>query len=243
MIREDEVTEDVNDTVIANQCQAIKSSDGLQCTRKLKNNNKGDLFCSQHASKAKNVHKCTDVEPWTLLGLVDPYESNGKRILQKIRTKLKKGPKASDGSGWIYIYCLQHEEEQKLNYYKVGRTNRRVTHRMKEWDDLHKQHGGANHKVILKDQYQVTHGIDFCERLIHLYLSYCNIHRYPTEKGTYHSVWAMEPRKALNDGQGMKEEGERLVAKNKHIEWFCKDLHEIQAVVKSICTQTKWTIV
>jgi hypothetical protein len=214
------------------KCEAIKE-DGKQCTR---NQPKDNTLCTQHQKQdKKKATTINDIEPWTLLKLPVPFEANGKSINQKIRTRLKRGPRKNDGAGWIYIYCLQHEQNQKLNYYKIGRTNRRVTHRMKEWDDIHKDQG----KVKLIDSHHVEHGIDFCERLIHKYLAYCNMHRYPHNKG-FHSVWALDPNEVIDDGQQRKEGEERPIAKNKHVEWFCEDITDIRAVVEPIVKKKDW---
>lgn len=216
-----------------NYCPAM-TNQGTQCTRRLKT---GQEWCYQHEKQQnkQDIHKVTDEEPWHKLGLLEPYKANGNPVLQKIRTRLKKGPKKDDGPGFIYIYSLEHEST--LNYYKVGLTERRVTTRMKEWSKIHNEQKET--KVVLHDQYHVTKGVKHCERLIHLYLAYCNIHRYPYKDG-YHSVYALPPNKVLNDGQEKKEEeGERLVAKSKCVEWFCEELAEIQRIVQALVDLNK----
>lgn len=204
---------------------------GTQCTRRLK---PGQELCFQHEKQDKEtLHKQNDAEPWTELDLPEPYKANGAAILQKIRTQLKKGPKKDDGAGFIYIYSLEHEST--LNYYKIGLTQRRVTTRMKEWSDIHNERKAT--QVVLHHQYQVVKGVKFCERLIHLYLKYCNMHRYPYKDG-YHSVYALPPNEVLKDGQEKPDDDdndkERLVAKSKCIEWFCEELTELDRIVTSI---------
>lgn len=205
----------------AGTCQAIKKTDGLNCTRKAVS---GKELCSQHAKLGSTVTKKGDVPIWLTLELPAPSPSNSASVMQKIKTRLKRGPKKTDTCGWIYIYSLS--TENGLNYYKIGRTNRRVTTRMKEWADVH----GKSTSIVLHDQYQITTcTVDFCERLIHKYLAYCNMYRYKHEKG-YHSTWAVNG-KVLQDGQQCEE---RLVAKNKNVEWFCADLQAIVQVVKPL---------
>jgi hypothetical protein len=60
------------------------------------------------------------------------------------------------------------------------------------------------------------------------------MYRYPNESGTgFHSVYKLSGE-IIQDGQENTDEKERLVAKNKEIEWFCAPLEEILSVVEGI---------
>jgi len=58
-------------------------------------------------------------------------------------------------------------------------TERSVDKRLSEWK--------SKHGIILnkKAVYNVAKNHKFLERLIHLYLDYCRIHRYPTTTGCF----------------------------------------------------------
>ena len=212
-------------------CEVITDS-GKQCSRRRTKIEDGVSYCTQHYKLRKSSKKTTtikDVEPWTEMGILVPYESNGVRILQKIRSKLRQGPKPTDGEGYIYIYYLEHE--RYLNYWKIGRTQQNVDTRIQQWKD---QHPGK--KVILYSKTKVKYQA-FVESLIHLYLSYCRMHRYPYKDG-FHSIWALDQDEVIVDGQEIPK-GERinhkLVAMHKHIEWFKCDKEEMMEVVDDMC--------
>lgn len=200
------------------RCEAIKK-DGLQCTMRCA---KGKRLCSRYHANSKTT--ITDAhEPWTLKGLPIPDARNGKRVLQKIRTKLLKGPKEKDKGGSIYIYRFKEETA----YYKIGKTRQSVDTRIKEWVLIH------NRTVVLCDSFEVEKGLDFVEALIHIYLAYCNLHRTPHGKG-HHSVLSLH-NIVVDDGQQhTKEDKERLTAKSKHVEWFFEDLKQILKIVEPI---------
>lgn len=202
-------------------CQAIKKGDGLNCTRKAA---VGKEFCTQHGKMSTTITKKGDTPIWETLELLSPSASNPASVLQKIQTRLKRGPKKNDTVGWIYIYWLSTEDG--LHYYKIGRTKRRVTTRMREWADKH----GKATSIVLQNQFQITTcTVDFCERLIHKYLSYCNIYRYKHKDG-YHSTWARNGD-VLQDGQQCEE---RLPATTKQVEWFCDEPTKLVKVIKSL---------
>lgn len=204
-------------------CEAIKH-DGLQCTRTYKHTTlKGKHVCKQHLNAQTTVKD--KKEPWDLKALPAPNVENGKRTIQKIRTKLLKGPKTNDAGGAIYIYYLS--AEQKLTYWKIGKTRRNVDERLQEWAEEHKQ------EVVAYETFVVTKNLDFIEALIHVYLAYCNMHRYPHGKG-FHSVLSLH-NKVIKDGQEQQPgDTERLVAKNKHVEWFNERIDVIMKVVTPI---------
>lgn len=203
-----------------NRCIAIKA-DGEQCTR---DTTKG-TFCTQHAKCAekKKVTKVNTIEPWTLLKLPTPDPRNGKRYIQKIRTHLNKRPNLDEAGGYIYIFYVP--SEGGLDYWKIGFTVRTVEERLEEWS--------KKHRLKLYVSYHIKKGAHQIESLIHLYLAYCRVYRYPNKRG-YHSVYKLS-KKVIKDGQENREDDEeRLVAKNKEIEWFCAPIEEILKFVEPI---------
>ena len=180
-----------------------------------------------------------DPEPWTLLRFMNtPREENGGRVLQKLRTLLKKGPRKNRPlNGYIYLYYLQRDHQAGVcNYWKIGMTTRDdYEKRVAEWTATHAKDAGVTHRRT----YATRHP-EFAERIIHLYLHYCRMMRYPRtdarDRAWLHSVW-YHNNAVIEDGQQRKdEEGEdKLVAKNKHTEWFCEDLNYIHIVVRDVC--------
>lgn len=209
------------------RCIAIKD-DGEQCTRKPSSESKNKNYCKQHdkSNQTKKLATIEAVEPWVLLKFPEPDARNGKRYIQKIRTHLNKSnsfSKKDSQSGFIYIFCLAHE--RKLNYYKIGYTERTVEERLEEWGEKHSA-------LELCACFRVNSNAHQKESLIHLYLAYCRMYRYPNERG-FHSVYKLSGE-IIQDGQENTDEKERLVAKNKEIEWFCAPLEEILSVVEGI---------
>lgn len=206
-------------------CISIKE-DGKQCTRLGKHRNEsGYFYCTQHskiASKEKAITVHT-IEPWTMIGLAEPLKSNGSKMIQKLRKRLFRGPKLDDPSGSIYIYFFEHE--RPLNYWKIGRTEGTVEKRKDQWSEEHGQ------EVTIYGEFKVKRNVRYIERIIHLYLAYCNMHRYPYEL-KFHSVWMLDPEEIIMDGQ--QNHSERLIAKNKHVEWFCEKIENILDIVKPV---------
>jgi len=201
------------------RCEAIKG-DGEQCTR---NATSGKKVCKQH-EKAKTTTTIITVktaEPWTLLGLPEPDPRNGKRYIQKIRTFLNSS-KGEKKGGYIYIFFLPREK--KLSYWKIGYTERTVEERIREWS--------TKYPLEVYKTFKIENGVQYYESLIHLYLTYCRIYRYPHENG-YQSVYKLNPSAVIQDGQQIKDD-ERLVAKNKEIEWFCAPIRDILGVIEPI---------
>lgn len=219
-------------------CEAI-TEEGRQCSRVHKAQHNGYFYCNQHLlmwkRKSKSMSRIHDVEPWVQYQLPVPYESNPGRIMQKIRTRLKNGPKASEmrQPGHIYVYYLEGEEPN--NYWKIGMTGRNVDKRLGEWEEELK-----GSLIILKASYALPRYTKFIEKLIHLYLSYCNIHRYPyvdakSGQTRMHSLYSLPPNEILEDGQNMKDKSQRLNAMKKHVEWFKEDWDEVEKVVSVLC--------
>lgn len=201
-------------------CEAFKA-DGEQCTRQYKvKTAEGKHFCTQHA-KCKAVKSVAEPEPWETLRLPEPDPRNGKRYIQKVRKMLSEAP-GKKREGHIYIYFLPREKT--LRYWKIGLTERTVEERMQEWS--------AKYTLEVYTTFRVATDVYYVESLIHLYLTYCRIYRYPSKRG-FQSVYKLKPSVVIQDGQ-QAEQGERVVAKNKQIEWFCEDIEEILKVVKAI---------
>jgi len=202
------------------KCVEIKN-DGKQCTRDA---TKPGILCTQHynlKNKLKTAGEKEEEEPWVKVGLPTPSPLLGSKFIKKIRTKLKKGIKPTDGEGFIYIYYL--EKEKGEDKWKIGRTNRNVDERMAEWTEEHKQ------KVVLHKSYKVAKGVDLTERLIHLYLKCYNIHRYPNTDGTFCDKYSLSGE--IVPGSKIKQP--EAITK-KHIEWFFCEIQKIKPVIQSI---------
>lgn len=113
----------------------------------------------------------------------------------------------------------------------AGMTEKHVDERMAEWEEEHKS------RVIKRAFYEVQHSVKFVERIIHLYLDYCRVHRTPTsdtKETLFRSVWA-STGEIIDDEQNKKiKDDERLVAAHKHVEWFKAPILEIKEFVEPI---------
>lgn len=230
-------TDDTKHTIMI--CQAIKDSDGKQCTRKSTEEIAKVRYCKQHAQvykrKLGKAHNTTQREPWAMIGLPEPLPSNGSKVIQKLRRKLLHGPSHGDPAGSIYIYHF--EDERKLNYWKIGQTEGSVTERMKKWTA---EHGKL---ATLYGSFNVIRNVRYIERIIQLYLMYCNMHRYPyLEPGyvgqQFHSVWALDPDEVIIDGQ--ENQTQRLIALNKYVEWYKETIEYILSIVEPIVDTLQW---
>lgn len=215
-----------------NRCLAIKG-DGEQCTRHQAANER--RYCTQHAktSKTKKVETVGTVEPWIILGFPEPDPRNGKKYIQKIRTHLNKAssfasPKSNPHSGSIYVFYLPREKG--LNYYKIGYTEQTVEERMEQWAKAHPD-------LELLSSYFVTCNAQKYEALIHMYLAYCRLYRYPNAHG-FHSVYMLSGE-VIQDGQQNREDDEKPIAKSKEIEWFCAPLKEVIRIIEGILKTKK----
>lgn len=193
-------------------CLALTKK-GKQCSRK----QKVGVLCTQH-SKCKSITFIHEQEPWEAKNISPPDPRNGKEILQKIRVLLKKGPTKKDKPGHIYVYYLDRDQKQGLSYYKIGRTTQAVETRISQWKD-----------AKLKHSWSVKNNI-CCERLIHLCLTYCRIHRYKHKNG-YHSIY-QESREVLDDPQ--RNDELKLRAVNKNVEWFAEEWETIEKIIKEV---------
>jgi len=211
------------------RCQALTAA-GEQCTRGAVKRN----LCTQHA-RITNGTTIAAPEPWTCLRLSRvPSPKNGGRMLQKLRTLLKEGPKGAE-SGQLYMYYLEGDRNMGLEYWKIGMTERKeATTRVNAWKRAH----GPGVVVVHQRSYP-TPFPRFVERVVHLYLHHLRMHRTPRlVKGVerYHSVWA-KTGKTIDDGQ-QKGDTEKLVAKNKHTEWFLVPMETAHDLIRDVMTMT-----
>lgn len=201
-----------------NQCSA-RTHSGKQCSRSA---TVGTL-CTQHHKSSAGKHPTE--EPWAKLALPPPSEENGARHLQKLRLLLNKGPdKTKDGPGYIYAYYLK--TDPKDTFYKIGRTARSVKQRLSEWQE---QHGGTKGVVKLKSSWKVPWN-KYCEKLIHLYLHYCRVARYPlsSQQGKYKTV-------LIIDGTIIEDcSDERTVAMRKQHEWFKGSWVDFESLIETL---------
>lgn len=150
-------------------------------------------------------------------------QKNRPAVIKKIGRR-QQLPKTKT-PGFVYIFYLKHEKGK--NFWKIGKTIQ-LKKRMQEWN----AHYGGKAVVVEKRLYKSDY-CEFMERLIHLYLDYCRMHRYPihTEDGIeFHSVYSATG-KVIED---KVEEEERLVAMHKNTEFFHAPLKEIERVIAFI---------
>lgn len=218
---------DVGDKCIA------RTLKGTRCTR---NATAANRLCKQHAKSAATgaaaaaVSIIGVVEPWVQHQLPAPADDLRKHVLQKIRRQLQAGPRAtavrSASTGALYVYFIA--AEAGLNYWKIGMTTQKTDTRMRQWSASHRA------RIGLQREYKVTRNVAFCERLVHRYLDHRRMYRYPADNGCFRSYWAATGE-MISDAQSVRIDAEeRLVAKNKHVEWFCLSFDEIDALVSAV---------
>lgn len=163
--------------------------------------------------------KNLDPQPWRALKLPDPSPSLRTNVRKRLVRRLNRGPrKATDSAGYMYAFYLTSETGK--DYWKVGMTTRAPEDRLKEW-----QSSLPHHNVQLKKAFYVPGPcVEFVERVVHLYLDHCRLHRYPVLEGR----WLISKFSAT--GAVVKDEHwtavqneaqERVVARRKQVEWFC----------------------
>jgi hypothetical protein len=222
------------------KCNAM-TREGRQCSRNgTTTHTNGRLFCTQHYSMSKGTIATAAAapEPWVCLRLSSPVAQNGPHALQKLRTVLRRGPRKNDNvcSGFIYVYYLTRDTGE--NYWKIGMTTRDdCSKRLAEWKRTYAKEAGF--KVM---RTYPTRAPQFAERLIHLYLYYCRMYRYPLERGKHghHSVWAKD-NTVIADGQQLQQQPPSqgravMVARRKNTEWFCVPLKTVHSTVREIIT-------
>lgn len=187
---------------------------------------------TKKGKQCKNSINCA-VHPQPITFVIPNVELLKRSVVNKIKRKLTSGPKESDGSGTIYVYML--DGECGMNYFKVGMTQRNdVNKRLKEWTSNHQQ------DIILVATFKVTLGIKWVERVVHLMLDYCRLHRYPSNsiKNCYKSVYSASGRVVKDEHwKSIQKEDptERFVAKNKHVEWVFLPKTEVIDVITQVC--------
>jgi hypothetical protein len=170
----------------------------------------GSTLCSTHGGV------CTAVNALA--------QKNRPYVIKKIGTRHRKGLPKTKTPGYVYIFYLENEKGK--NFWKIGMTTR-LEKRMQEWN----KHYGGKATLVQKKLYKSDY-CEFMERVIHLYLDYCRMHRYPihTEDAIkFHSIYS-----ATGKVIEAVDEEERLVAKNKNIEFFHAPIKEIKTVIAFI---------
>lgn len=171
----------------------------------------GSRFCGRHGGVCKAINAYA--------------AKNNPKVIKKIHTKHRQGLPKEKTPGYIYIFYLEHEKGN--NFWKIGMTERTAKERLKEWTEKY------NNKVkVVQEKLYKSDYCKFMERVIHLYLDYCRMHRYPLETEDsikFHSIYSATGKviEAL-DGE------ERLVAKDKNTEFFHAPLKEIVKVIAFI---------
>jgi hypothetical protein len=188
-------------------------------------------LCTQHLNLEADKAGKKVVEPWLAAKLPEPSDKLRAAVLAKLRRKLYNTAKDRGGRGVIYIYYIANETG--LNYWKVGMTEKTADQRLSEWMAAHRT------RILCKSFYAVKHSVKFVERVIHLYLDYCRMHRTPTSDHTretlFRSVWSATGE-VIDDDQNrvISADATRLIAKHKHVEWFCAPIAEIKEIVEAI---------
>ena len=158
--------------------------------------------------------------PWP-----DPSGQLQRRILKKIATKQRLASRPGK-EGYVYVYSLQHEVGK--DYWKVGMTERNdYRKRLKEWTTVH-----APAIVVCKAVYYTTANCKLLERLIHLYLDYCRMYRYPTDN-PYEMVTVWKTNGKPVDAV-VEAKPHQVVAKNKHKEWFNIDWPKLEELIQRL---------
>ncbi len=205
------------------RCQA-QTAKKKQCSRQATQGTR----CTQHAPKEVVV-----IEPWTALKLPKPHSDNRNSVLNKLRTKLRQpAEKRSGGAGHLYIYYIAEEHDAGLMYWKIGMTERSVDVRLAEWSKTHK-HGAT---VLLAKSYRLRRWHKWVERVVHLYLNYCRVYRYPLvetkkESAHFHSIWAAT-RKPCPESVDSED---TAPAMHKQVEWFYAEcLEDLDDIINKI---------
>jgi T5orf172 domain len=202
------------------QCVSY-TKEGKQCTRPSLSHSSQQLCWQHERATGKKIFTTTEREPWERLGIIiAPSTENTPRALQKLRVLLRRGPTKLDCDGHIYVYTCQSDKENPISYYKVGRTARDTRKRVE------KEQGGN-----LKRSWR-TGDHKFAEALIHSYLSYCRVYRYPHHRG-FHSIWQRNG-KTIEDGQNLPGGPPKHKARKKQVEWFACEWEHLERLIGAI---------
>lgn len=221
------------------RCEA-RTQAGKQCSRVGHHvSEQGALVCRQHLKPAVTT-AIYDVEPWVAREMPEPQlERLRAHVIEKLRRKLKRGPRPATPRGLgrgrggsIYVYRIIGDEIRDC--YKVGMTSVRVEKRLQQWARKHK---GAS--VLKVTEYTVCQDVAWVERVIHLYLDYCRVYRYPLAAGGLHSVWSATGETVPADNGTVRTTNgplspRALLATEKMIEWFAAPFEEIDAVIARV---------
>lgn len=213
-------------------CEALTQA-GKQCTRRAKSVDwSGRHVCTQHQWGHHALITVRDIEPWEQRGMPAPSTALRAHVLQKLRRKLKAGPRATtprsgNRGGSIYVYCLEGDDHENL--YKVGMTSDSVDRRLQAWARKHK--GTTLRRVAT---YVVGQDVAWVERVVHLYLDYCRVYRYPRVGGGLHSVWAATGKPLLEDADAAAVSPRSLLVTEKMIEWFSAPFEDIDLIIAGV---------
>ena len=185
-----------------------KKGNRVRCTRQT-----SEAFCSQHSPTPTE-------EPWEKEGLPVPHTSLAKRVTNRLRARLRRGPTKKDKEGWIYIFELP--SDGKLPYYKIGRTTQDVEKRLRQWS--------KDAKLVAS--WKVSKNV-YCEGLIHVYLDTWRMYRYETKKGLC-SVWK-DSGEAVTSRDNKLSKKFKLEGRKKQIEWFCGDISYFEKIATAVC--------
>jgi len=163
------------------------------------------------------------------LDVTDPATGlhNDDKLVKQVLARLKRGPSASDGHGYIYLY----KEQGKVNgYRKIGRTERLPGRRIEEWP-------GA----VLVESWRCRRN-RHAEVLIHWLLDGMRVYRYvmATDKAGLETLLSKWKRTAkfIEDPvyKARVKAGASLVTndKPKHMEWFMGNPATMIKVIKSV---------
>lgn len=211
------------------RCEAL-TQEGKQCTRASKGMDwSGRHVCKQHLWGHQAIIAVRDVEPWDARGMPTPPAQLRAHVLQKLRRKLKAGPRSGSKGGSIYVYCLEEDDEEHEHLYKVGMTSDSVDKRLQAWARKHK---GTTLKRVA--EYVVSQDVAWVERVTHLYLDYCRVYRYPRSDGKagLESVWAATGKPLRTSAEPVSPRS--LLVTEKMVEWFALPFEQIDAVIQGI---------
>lgn len=132
---------------------------------------------------------------------------------------LKRGPDKKDVSGFVYLYFL--EKDNVANLYKLGKTQRGLQDRLKEWS---KKHLPLKLKFVSAFYFG---NVKFAERAFHLYFDSLRVYRYrEANQKEYINVWK-ETGTILNTKESSKYSPPH--GTTKHTEWFCGQLEVLKS--------------
>jgi len=175
------------------------------------------------------------VAPWARLGFPTPPTENDTRTLNRLRAVFLtlEGRALGDsdlvlgGRGHIYIFWCTGDD----GYYKIGKTARGSPRkRLAEW---RRRIGGGDMQFL---SWPVSYGVDVAERLVHLYLHYCRVRRYPAiePRGLYKSFWWRDRTPITDDGQWERVYAIDTRRSAAQCEWFRTDRVRVEEIVRNI---------